>query len=120
MASVMLAGAIDYRARVSRNPVMDGDRQDGYLTPDPAEIVIRLSSLDNMRDSALHEVLHGILSSSDMDERLKMFDGDKPEEQGKLEEGIVKALTTGLLATFRHTRWTHRGRLLLPTYGEEK
>ena len=109
MASVMLCGAIPYRARVARAPMCDGELVSGYISHEPAEIVIGLSSLGNMRDSALHELLHGIASSTGIDEKLP----------GELEEDVVKAFTKGLLSTLKHTRWTYRGRRLLPTFGEE-
>ena len=41
MASVMLCGAIPYRARVARSPVMDGEVVAGYIIHDPPEIIIK-------------------------------------------------------------------------------
>ena len=113
MASVMLCGAIDYRARVARSPVMDGEVVAGYIIHDPPEIIIKGGPLGVMRDNAMHEMLHGVAESMGIRDTLEAL-------RPGLEEDVVKAFTKGLLSTLKHTRWTYRGRRLLPTFGEER
>ena len=74
-------------------------------------------SLREMRDSAIHEILHAIIYEARLQSHIA---GKSKEDKTKHEEDLVWVLARELMHCFERSRWRHKGKELLPRFGGGK
>jgi len=84
-----------------------GNKIDGFMDDRKHTIEVRIAGIDEMRDTALHEVWHAASQECGMKKAL-----------GHREEKFTERMVPALKHIFDTTRWTYRGKLLLPRFDE--